>query len=342
MDHSCQPSGGVVESPDVTPTKTSNNVAFAPTARPIVRAAPAEATDALVLPDGTQLRLRPICPDDRDGVAALFARLTPESRRRRFLSPKAELTPRELTYLTDIDHVYHEAIAAVDQRDGSIVGVGRYARDADQPRVAEVAVEVADDLQSSGIGTALGICTVRRASANGFTLLTATTLWENRPARALLKRLGFRARASHGSEIEQELRLEPATSKDIVGVVLEGYAHYNRGRGEPSLDHWHEDAEYLSAPEDPDSALHRGIDAIRRLFASWREAFPDLRVEVHEAKANRNQVFAWVRFVGRGAASGLPIHMELAHVCTMREGRTARLVEYMDRTEALKAVGLEV
>jgi len=73
---------------------------------------------------------------------------------------------------------------------------------------------------------------------------------------------------------------------------------------------------------------------------SWREVYPDLRVEVREAKAKGNQVFAWVRFVGRGAASGVVIQMELAHVCTMRRGRTARLVEYTDRTEALEAVGL--
>jgi ketosteroid isomerase-like protein len=37
----------------------------------------------------------------------------------------------------------------------------------------------------------------------------------------------------------------------------------------------------------------------------------------------------------------VPIDMELAHVCTVRDGKTARLVEYNDRTEALKAVGLE-
>lgn len=144
--------------------------------------------------------------------------------------------------------------------------------------------------------------------------------------------------AASGGAIEDDPRFE--SSKDIVEAVLDGYAHYNRNDGEPSLDHWHEDAEYLSAPEDPDSPIHRGIDAIRRRFASWHDAFPDLRVEVHEAKANGNQVFAWVRFVGRGAASGVPIHRELAHVCTTRRGKAARLVEYTDRTEALKAVGL--
>jgi len=141
----------------------------------------------------------------------LFARLSPESRHRRFLSPKRELTPQELVYLTDVDHVTHEATAAVDERDGSIVAAGRYAQFPDRVAVADVAVTVADELQGMGIGTVLARCLVDRARANGFTRLTATTLWENRPARALLRRLRFRARASHGSEIELELNLKPTS-----------------------------------------------------------------------------------------------------------------------------------
>jgi len=164
-------------------------------------------TDALVLADGSRLRFRRIDSGDCDGLAALFARLTPESRRRRFLSPKHELTPRELVYLTEIDHVNHEAIAAVDERDGSIVGVGRYAGLANRAGVAEVAVEVADELQGMGIGSALVRCTVARARENGFTLLTATTLWDNRPARALSRRIGFCARTRQRNEIKLEMTL---------------------------------------------------------------------------------------------------------------------------------------
>ena len=174
-----------------------------------VRASAARTADTLVLADGTRLRLRPIGADHRDGLAALFGRLSPESRRLRYLGPKRELTPRELASLTDIDHVRDEAIVAIDERDGSIVGVARYAHIADRAGVAEVAAEVADELQSLGIGTELARRTVDRARANGLTLLTATTLWENRPARALLRGLGFRTRASHGSEIELELELSP-------------------------------------------------------------------------------------------------------------------------------------
>jgi GNAT superfamily N-acetyltransferase len=106
----------------------------------------------------------------------MFARLTFESRRRRFLSAKPAFTPRELAFLRDIDDVAHEAIAAVDQRDGSIVGVGRYVRVADRPGVAEVAVEVLDEIQNMGVGTTLVARVWDRTRANGFTLLAATTL----------------------------------------------------------------------------------------------------------------------------------------------------------------------
>lgn len=188
-----------------------------------VRASWVEPPRVLVLDDGTRLRLRPLSSGDRDGVAALFARLSPESRYRRFLSPKHELTARELAYLTDIDHIHHDAFAATDERDGSIVGVGRYAQVAHRPKVADVAVEVTDELQSMGIGTALARHTVQRARDNGFAVLTATTLSENRPARALLRRLKFRAHARHGSEIELALKLDPlsdwAESTDANPIV---------------------------------------------------------------------------------------------------------------------------
>ena len=165
-------------------------------------------TGVLVLADGTRLRLRPLQSEDRDGFAALFARLSPESRYRRFLSPKRELTARELSAFTDIDHIRHAAFAAIDQRDGSIVGVCRYVQVTDRPKVAELAVEVTDELQNMGIGTALVTYTVQRARDNGVELLTATTLWRNRPARALLRRFAFQAYARDGSEIELELKLD--------------------------------------------------------------------------------------------------------------------------------------
>src|SRR6478752_3888784 len=128
-------------------------------------------------------------------------------------------------------------------------------------------------------------------------------------------------------------------SQENVERLLAAYARFNGGDKEPSLDFWHQDAEYVASSDDPDTDTHRGIEAIRRQFARWVEAYPDLRVEPLETRSNRDKVFVWVRFIGHGAASGLPIDMELAHVCSVRDGKTVRLVEYTDRGEALEAVG---
>jgi 4-oxalocrotonate tautomerase family enzyme len=188
----------------------------------------AAAESSLVVADGTQISLRQVGAGDRAALAGLFARLTPESRHRRFLSPKRELTAGELTFFTDIDHLNHEAIAAVDQRDDSIVGVARYVRGADRAHVAEVAIEVADAFQRMGIGTALARLTIQRARANGLTFLTARTLWENRAARGLLRQHGFRARQSHGGEIDYELKLEElglATVKAAPDLGAVSHAH---------------------------------------------------------------------------------------------------------------------
>ena len=161
----------------------------------------------LVLADGRRLQIRPIDRDDVDRLAGLFARLSPESRYRRFLSPKPRLEPRELAHLTNLDYVDHDALAAVDGDRDSIVGVARYARDRSRPSAAHIAFALADDLQGLGIWTMLARLTVQRATENGYELLIATTLSDNRPARALLRRLGFRACGSDQGVVELELSL---------------------------------------------------------------------------------------------------------------------------------------
>jgi hypothetical protein len=81
----------------------------------------------MTLADGARLRVRPIVPADREPLADAFHRLSDRSRRQRFLAPKPRLSARELDYLTDVDHVTHEALVAIDETTGEIVGVGRYA-----------------------------------------------------------------------------------------------------------------------------------------------------------------------------------------------------------------------
>jgi RimJ/RimL family protein N-acetyltransferase len=152
------------------------------------------------------VHVRPIDSRDRDAFSAWFGRLSDESRRRRFLGPKPKLSARELTYLTEVDHVSHTALVAVDD-EGSLIAEARYATSTPGDRTADMAITVADEWQGRGIGTRLAARLVRAARANGITRLTALTLRENSAARALLERLGFRPVGYDGDALEYALVL---------------------------------------------------------------------------------------------------------------------------------------
>ena len=194
-----------------------------------------QATEALILADGTRLLLRPIGREDREGLAALFARLTPESRHRRFLTPKHELTPRKLAFFTDIDHVRHEAIAALDQRDGSIVGVARYAHFGDRARVAELAVLIADDLQRR-------VSAPRSSAARLRQQLRAYDRHDaagEPPGACAIATPRFRARASSGTEIEFELELNPTSEHEAARDTKSPCASQRQPRTQPPTTHHH-------------------------------------------------------------------------------------------------------
>ena len=74
--------------------------------------------------------------------------------------------------------------------------------------------------------------------------------------------------------------------EENVKFALDGYARFNAGEKVAELWFFTPDAEYHVAREDPDSAIHRGIDAVRGQLARWVEAYPDLTVEPLEAKGN--------------------------------------------------------
>jgi ketosteroid isomerase-like protein len=127
-------------------------------------------------------------------------------------------------------------------------------------------------------------------------------------------------------------------SREIEDLVRSAYAWFNREKEPPPI--WLPDGEFINARDDPDHAIYRGIDAIRKQHQGWVDSYPDLRVEPVEIRANGDRVFVWVRFSGHGADSGVAMDMELAHVLTFEGDKLRRQEEYFDRAEALEAVGL--
>jgi len=136
------------------------------------------------------VRIRPLTPADRDALAAAFARLSYDTRRRRFGALASRLGEGELDQLTQIDHHDHEALVAIAPETGRIVAVARYVALPDDLGSAEVAIAVDDDWQGVGIGRRLVAELSERARAEGTTRLLAYVAPDNRRVVDWVRRAG--------------------------------------------------------------------------------------------------------------------------------------------------------
>jgi RimJ/RimL family protein N-acetyltransferase len=136
------------------------------------------------------IALRPIRPDDKHLLVAGLGRLSERSRYQRFLSAKPRLSPSELRYLTEVDHVDHVALVAVlAASPATLIGVGRWVRDTEHPNEAEIAIAVADELQGRGVGTTIGRALADAALDRGIVRFTATMLPDNVAAHRLFEKI---------------------------------------------------------------------------------------------------------------------------------------------------------
>ena len=107
------------------------------------------------LPNGAQVEIRALRPDDRAELIAAVDRASSQSLYRRFFGAKRSFTEKEIDFFLNVDFVSHVALVAVLDEGGrsAIVGGGRYI--VLQPGTAEVAFVVIDQRQGQGIGGAL-------------------------------------------------------------------------------------------------------------------------------------------------------------------------------------------
>lgn len=86
---------------------------------------------------------------------------------------------------------------------------------------------------------------------------------------------------------------------------------------------------------------YEGLDGIRRFFADIEDAAPDFRLELERVVAiGSDRVLAFVVTSASGRASGLPVDTPAGNVYDLVDGKIRRLRIFVDRQEALAAVGL--
>lgn len=105
----------------------------------------------VVLSDGATAHVRPITAGDAERLVEFYARVSDESKYMRFFAPYPQLSQRDITRFTRVDH--HDRVALILLVGDDMIAVGRYERiDATD---AEVSFLVEDSQQGRGVGSVL-------------------------------------------------------------------------------------------------------------------------------------------------------------------------------------------
>jgi acyl-CoA synthetase (NDP forming)/GNAT superfamily N-acetyltransferase len=142
----------------------------------------------VVLSDGGTVHLRPVVPEDADGLVGLHGRLSDRSRYFRYFGAYPRIPPRDLIRFSTVDH--HDRVAFVALLGDDIVAVGRYERLDDGPS-AEVAFVVDDAHQGRGLGSILLEHLAAAASERGLGRFVAEVLAENSPMVRVFRDAGY-------------------------------------------------------------------------------------------------------------------------------------------------------
>ena len=149
---------------------------------------PAHWEADVVLRDGSTAHLRPIRPDDAEGLARMHGAQSQTSIYLRFFTYKSSLSTKELERFTRVDH--RDRVCFVLVLADRIIGVGRYDR-TDRHDDAEVAFMISDAHQGRGIGSILLEHLAAAARENGIDHFSAEVLPENRKMLRVFAEAGY-------------------------------------------------------------------------------------------------------------------------------------------------------
>jgi ketosteroid isomerase-like protein len=99
----------------------------------------------------------------------------------------------------------------------------------------------------------------------------------------------------------------------------------------------------LRTPWAEIGGVYSGPDAIRRFFADLGDAGPDFRVAIERVESiGADRVLAFLRVTVSGRASGVQLVNDLptTNIYDLSGGKIKRIRVFLDRQEALEAVGL--
>jgi ketosteroid isomerase-like protein len=156
-----------------------------------------------------------------------------------------------------------------------------------------------------------------------------------------LRRLGDPARLLFNVNTPDDLaRAETMLDPDIESI-RRGFDAFTRGDIGEMLAFASPDVIIHDAPELPGGSVHRGREAVGQALEEMRGTFKDLEVQPETFTRVGDRILVVFRATGRGAASGIPIDLQLANILTMRDGLLTEWHSYTSEAQAREALDLD-
>lgn len=154
---------------------------------------PVHLIETTQLPDGTDLIIRPIRPEDAQMEQEFVRGLSEQTKYFRFMQALKELPPEMLVRFTQIDYDREMALigVVVGESGEEEVGVARYMSRLGED-TCEFAIVVADRWRQRGLGSRLMRSLMQNARERGLRIMEGEVLSANNRMIALVKSLGFR------------------------------------------------------------------------------------------------------------------------------------------------------
>ncbi len=153
---------------------------------------PSHLINRWTMPDGMEITVRPIKPEDADLEVEFVRGLSAETKYYRFMNTMRELPPAMVARLTQIDYDREMAFIATIMVEGAEkeIGVCRYAVNPDGES-CEFAVVVADDWQHRGLARRLMGVLIDTARSRGIAYMNGVFLANNERMLKFVQSLGF-------------------------------------------------------------------------------------------------------------------------------------------------------
>lgn len=146
---------------------------------------------------GFKFHVRPVCPQDEPALAELFAHVSHDDLRLRFLSGINVVGHDRLMALINVDHRQKESFLAIAKGGTAVIATAMLACD-DAMETGEVAISIRSDFKGRGISWELLEHVARFAEAAGVKTLQSIESHDNHEAIELERDMGFTARTYPG------------------------------------------------------------------------------------------------------------------------------------------------